>query len=896
MNKFHIRIGLIALGIVIGIWNFYILGIEWVAYQETKRSYSQTRALIQFSQSVGDFVHESQKERGLSAAYLGSNGDIEFKSRLNKQRLISDKKFLALLQRVKTLSRYSLPENFHQSIQTSIEKQKQLEDIREHVNNLSISTSDEIDFYTELNANFLGLLPLSAKSAPTREIALRLYDITLLVECTEKAAIERGTLASVFAAKRFEPGMYEKVISVHAIHQSCKQSFLDKASNGEHSLYNAYFSHKLFLDSHHIYEQVLRGDFSMGATQWFNHMTVNIDQLKMLNEKFDQMLEEDLSQLEEKTLLKHEIFLVGSFAYGFFMLLGAIYLVQQMFAMINTLRISSVVFDSNEGVLVADINGKIIRVNSAFEKISGYSESEVLGRTPALFKSGLNNSQFYHDMWFSLIHKGFWNGELYNRRKNGEMYPEYLSISAVRDEYQKITHYVGIFSDITAKKENEERIYRLAFYDPLTQLPNRRLLFERLEHALIKNERNKTYSMVAFIDLDNFKIVNDTKGHLVGDELLKEAGKRLLEVTRAEDTVARLGGDEFVILIEDLGSSREQAFQIASKIGSKISLMLQKPFEIYQELFFVTGSIGIAILHDYKQTVNEILAQADTAMYSAKESGKNTFRFFDSALQQTMLKKLECEKILFNALEENQFQLFYQLQYNHQNEVSGAEALIRWFHPEKGIISPTEFIPIAEENGFITEIGKWVIAEACKTLHEWSHDPIQEKWTLSINISPKQFFDESFTTVLLDNINAYAICPSRLRLEVTESLLINDIEKIQTIMYRLKAHGFTFSLDDFGTGYSSLSYLNRFPFDELKIDQSFIRNMENDPHASALVRAIITMAEVLGLEIVAEGVELSEQHTILQSIGGIHYQGYLFSKPVSKNEMQYVLSREHSNV
>lgn len=887
MNKFHIRIGLIALGVVIGIWNFYILGIEWVAYQETKRSYSQTRALIQFSQSVGDFVHESQKERGLSAAYLGSNGDMQFKSSLEKQRLISDKKFLALLQRVRTLSRYSLPENFHQSIKTSIEKQRQLGDIREHVINRTISASEEIDFYTELNANFLGLLPLSAKSAPTREIALRLYDNTLLVECTEKAAIERGTLANVFAAKRFDPGMYEKAISVHAIHQNCKQSFFDKASNNERTLYNAFFSHTLFQDTHRIYEQALSGNFSMGATKWFNHMTVNIDHLKTLHEKFDQLLEEDLSQLEKKTLLKHEIFLVGSFTYGFFMLMGAIYLVQQMFAMINTLRISSVVFDSNEGVLVADINGKIIRVNPAFESISGYSEAEVLGLTPALLKSGLNNSQFYKDMWDSLINKGFWNGEIYNRRKNGEIYPEYLSISAVRDEYRKITHYVGIFSDITAKKENEERIYRLAFYDPLTQLPNRRLLIERLEHTLKKNERNQTYSMVAFIDLDNFKVVNDTKGHIVGDELLSEAANRLLEATRAEDTVSRLGGDEFVVLIEDLGSSREQAFQIASMVGNKLSLSLQRPFEIHQELFFVTGSIGIAILYDYNQSVNNILAQADTAMYSAKESGKNTFRFFDSALQQKMLQKLECEKALFIALEEKQFQLFYQLQYNNQKMVCGAEALIRWFHPEKGMVSPIHFIPTAEENGFIIEIGKWIINEACRTLQVWSLDPVRKKWTLSINISPKQFLDESFVNILIENIDIYAISPSLLRLEVTESLLINDIDKIQSIMHRLKSYGFIFSLDDFGTGYSSLSYLNNFPFDELKIDQSFIRNMKDDPHASALVRAIITMAEVLGMEIVAEGVETTEQYKILQSIGCVHYQGFLFSKPVSQDEIPY---------
>lgn len=885
MNKFHIKIGVIVLGIVIGIWNFYILGVEWIAYQETKRSYEQTRTLILFAQNISDYIHESQKERGLSAAYIGSKGAVEFKSRLVGQQTISDARFLTLLQRVNSLNHYPLPKNFKRSIEIAIEKQKGLGKIRHRVLDLNISATEEIDFYTEMNANFLGLLPLSAKSAPTREIALRLYDNTLLVECKEKAAIERGTIANVFAAKKFVPGMYEKVIAVHAIHQNCQYAFVKKASELEQNLYSAYFSHTLFQDSQRIYEQLLSGNFGMGAIAWFDYMTVNIDQLKVLQERFDRLLEEDLSRLEKKALLKHEIFLIGSFTYGLFMFLWAIYLVRQMFAMINTLRISSVVFDSNEGVLVADTNGEIIRVNPAFEAISGYCESEVLGRTPAVLKSGLNSEAFYEEMWNSLIHKGFWNGEIYNRRKNGEIYPEYLSITAVRDEYQKITHYVGIFTDITAKKEDEERIYRLAFYDPLTQLPNRRLLIERLEHTLAKNERNQTYSMIAFIDLDNFKIVNDTKGHLLGDELLCDAAKRLVGITRVEDTVARLGGDEFVILIDDLGSSREEAFQIASAIGRKISRSLQKPFEIRQERFFVTGSIGITILGDDHHSVNDILAQADTAMYSAKESGKKTFRFFDAALQQKMLTKLECEKTLFTALEENQFQLFYQLQYTNERLVCGAEALIRWNHPEKGVVPPNEFIPLAEENGMIVEIGKWIIDEACKTLQQWSLDPVRKNWTLSINISPKQFLDDSFVGLLMEKVARYSICTSLLHLEVTESLLINDIEKIQDIMHRLKSDGFRFSLDDFGTGYSSLSYLNTFPFDELKIDQSFIRNMKDDPHACALVRAIITMAEVLDLEIVAEGVETSEQYDLLQSIGCVNYQGYLFSKPTPKDQI-----------
>lgn len=890
MSKRRIWIGLAFLVMLITVWDIYIISAEYHKYAEQKKSFKETRSLIDFSQSIADFVHESQKERGLSAAYLGENTKDGFSQRLVQQRRLSDEKFDVLMGRVQELRRLEIYPVLENSINAVLLKKQNLKIIRKEVDDLTISAAAEIDYFTALNADFLGLIPLVAKAAPTREIALRLYDSGTALECKEKAGIERATLSHAFAAGKFIPGMYERSVTIHGVHEACLNSLQVRASSVERKLFETTIAQKPFLNARRYYTEAISGNFSAGADLWFDTMSAKIDLLKVMNEQFHRFLISDLNRLEKVTLQQHWIFLIGSFLFGCIMLVTTVLILRKLSRTLTDLRISSAVFKSHEGVVVTDRNGIIVRVNPAFETITGFSEHEVVGHTPAILKSGLQDSSFYAKMWEHLSTQGRWDGELVNRRKDGGYYPEGLSITAVRDEDGEITHFVAIFSDITLKKVSEEKINQLAFYDPLTRLPNRRLFIDRLEHALIKSNRIRSYGMLAFIDLDNFKIVNDTKGHLVGDELLVQASERLQNMIRSEDTVARLGGDEFVIMAEEFGTTLDEAMHRATIVAEKITEVLRDPFEIADEQFYVSGSVGMALFFDHEQTVNEILAQADTAMYSAKHAGRNTYRFFDADLQEALLKRIDLEKSLYHALEMNEFELFYQLQYTHNSEISGAEALIRWRHPEKGLISPGEFISIAEESNLIVLMGNWIIKEACSTLREWSVNPALKNKMISVNISAKQFLAESFVSTVVNTIEECGVQPHLLRLELTESLLANEIATIHRVMNALRKHGITFSLDDFGTGYSSLSYLKQFAFDEIKIDQSFVRDIQSDQSDSSLIRAIIAMGHALGLEVIAEGVEAQTQHEMLKEMECHRYQGYYFARPVPKDELRLALS------
>lgn len=891
MNKRRKWMGLAFLILLISVWNIYILTAEYRKYEQQKNSFNETRSLIEFSKSVADFVHESQKERGMSAAYLGSGGADVFASRLREQRRLSDEKFAELMRRVGDLKRYKGYGGLEGSIDSALQKKKQLAQMRTQVGDLNVSAAGEIDFFTALNTDFLGLIPLAAKAAPTREIALRLYDSATALECKEKAGIERATLAHVFAAKEFLPGMYERAVSIHGVHEACMHSLQMRASTIESEIFKSTIEKKPFLDARRYYDQAMHGNFSIGAAVWFDTMSAKIDLLKEMNEQFNRFLSADLDRLENSTLQQHWIFLIGSFLFAFIMLVSTILILRKLSHTLTDLRISSAVFESHEGVVVTDRNGFIVRVNPAFETITGYVEAEVIGHIPSFLQSQREDEPFNTSLWETLVQNGHWAGEVINRRKNGEFYPEGLSVTALKDEDGNITHFVAIFSDITLKKESEEKIHQLAFYDPLTGLPNRRLFIDRLEHALIKSNRIRTYGVLAFIDLDNFKIVNDTKGHLIGDELLIQASERLLQMIRLEDTVARLGGDEFVIMAEEFGTTRDEAMYYATLIAEKIIRILREPFEIGGEQFYLSGSVGMALFFDHEKTVNEILAQADTAMYSAKNAGRNTYRFFDADLQDALLKRIDLEKSLYLALERHEFELFYQLQYNDQADICGVEALIRWHHPAKGLISPVEFIPIAEESNLIVLMGNWILTEACRTLREWSADPKLKDKMISVNISSKQFLAESFVPSVINAIEEFGVQPHLLRLELTESLLANEIETIHRVMNALRAYGITFSLDDFGTGYSSLSYLKQFAFDEIKIDKSFVRDIHNNRNDSSLIKAIIAMGHALEMEVIAEGVETQEQCQLLREMECHRYQGFYFARPLPKEELKPLFTK-----
>ena len=545
------------------------------------------------------------------------------------------------------------------------------------------------------------------------------------------------------------------------------------------------------------------------------------------------------------------------------------------------LRIAAIAFESKEGIIVTDADQAILKVNHAFTRITGYSAAEAIGDTPGrLLRSGRHDSEFYKLMWESLLQEKFWQGELWNRRKNGEVYPEWLSISVLTNENGEVTHYIAMFSDITEKKQAEETIYNLAFYDPLTSLPNRRLLHDRIQHTLASSARHQRHGAVLFIDLDNFKALNDTRGHDVGDLLLIEVATRLKTCVRTDDTVARQGGDEFVVVLSDLSVDAGQAAIQAELIANKIRTALIQPFMLNGNEYHGSPSIGINLFLANEFSVDELLKRADTAMYQAKRSGRNTIRFFDPATHAAMEVRISLETDLRHAIPGNQLQLYYQMQVDHQGAIFGAEVLLRWDHPGKGLVPPLQFISLAEETGLILPIGHWVLETACKQLQEWEKDPRTQHLQLAVNVSARQFRQSDFVTQVSNVLEKTGIDPKKLKLELTESLVLDNINQTIAKMQALKSMGVCFSMDDFGTGYSSLAYLTLLPLDQVKIDQSFVRNLGNKPGNAVIVQTIIGMTKNLGLNVIAEGVETAAQREFLEKHGCYHYQGYLFGKPV----------------
>jgi diguanylate cyclase (GGDEF)-like protein/PAS domain S-box-containing protein len=555
------------------------------------------------------------------------------------------------------------------------------------------------------------------------------------------------------------------------------------------------------------------------------------------------------------------------------------------------LRVSATAFEAQEGMVITLADGTILRVNQAFCEITGYSFSEAVGRKANLLKSGRHDQTFYQAMWDSIDRTGSWQGEIWNRRKNGEVYPEWLSIKAVKGPAGEISHYVGAFSDITQRKEMEYEIKNLAFYDPLTRLPNRRLLKDRLNQALAARARTHRQAALLFIDLDNFKTINDTQGHDKGDLLLQQAAQRLIACVRETDTVARLGGDEFVVMLEDLSENRDEAAAQTRTVGEKILAALNNPYKLGSYECENSSSIGATLFCDHRAGMDEILKQADLAMYRAKMSGRNALRFFDPEMQSAITARAALEMELRAAIREQQFTLHYQPQVDHTGTLTGAEALIRWQHPERGLVFPDLFISFAEKTGLILPLGHWVIETACSQLVTWAKQKETAHLTLAVNVSACQFHQSDFVEQVLATLDRSGADPKKLTLELTESVLLEDIDDASAKMIEMKARGLSFSLDDFGTGYSSLSYLKSLPLSELKIDRSFTSDVHSDPNAAAIAKTIVFLAQSLGLTVIAEGVETELQRKILDHSGCRDFQGYLFSRPLPLIEFEKFISQ-----
>ena len=553
------------------------------------------------------------------------------------------------------------------------------------------------------------------------------------------------------------------------------------------------------------------------------------------------------------------------------------------------LRIAATAFETQEGIIITDANEIILRVNRAFTQITGYTQEEVVGNKPSILKSGRHNQDFYRAMRSSLHRTGLWEGEIWDRHKDGHIYPKWLAITAVHDNAGDTTHYVANFTDITERKASEEKIKYLAFYDTLTGLANRLLLTNRLEHAIAVLMRTGTYGALLFLDLDNFKLLNDTQGHGVGDELLIEVAHRLKACVRETDTVARLGGDEFIVLLEDLDSASDNAGILVKTVTEKIVSSLAEPYVLSSVVHNCSSSVGIAMFKDSTITADAILAQADTAMYVAKKSGKNTYRFFDTAMQQELEQRVKFESALRQSIGNDQLKLFYQPQVNDANQLIGVEALIRWNHPDLGLIPAIRFISLAEESDTILLIDRWVLNTACAQLREWKNQPLTQNLTISVNISAKQFYQPDFVDELRKIILQYAIEPAKLKLELTESMVLKKMDTAIERMRELKSIGVLLAMDAFGTGYSSLNYLKSLPFDQIKIDKSFVNDIKENSNDAYIVHSVFTMGKLMGINVIAEGVESSEQDELLKSLGCTVFQGYLFGKPVLVEELESML-------
>lgn len=552
----------------------------------------------------------------------------------------------------------------------------------------------------------------------------------------------------------------------------------------------------------------------------------------------------------------------------------------------EALRLASMVYqNSSEAIAVTNSNNQILAVNPAFEKMTGYTAEEILGKNPNIMSSGRHDKEFYQQMWKSIIEDGYWQGEMWDKRKNGEIYAKALSINSIKSEDGSVYRYVALFTDVTERKQSEELIWKQANFDTLTGLPNRRMFMDRLQLEITKSERSRLPLALMLIDLDQFKEVNDTLGHAVGDTLLKEAAYRIRSCVRTSDTVARLGGDEFTVILSEIPDSAN-----IEDIGQKIIDKLSEYFMLGNEAAYISASIGITVYPNDASNTDDLMRNADQAMYVAKRNGRNRFCYYTQSLQEAAQKRLRMTNDLRNALGDKQLRVYFQPIINlATGRVYKAEALLRWQHPERGMVSPMDFIPLAEESGLIHEIGDWVFRESVRWAKHWSQK-FSNDFQISVNKSPLQFReDSSYSGAWLSHLHELGLSGKHIVVEITEGLLLNAETGVTDKLLSFRDAGIQVAIDDFGTGYSSLSYLKKFDIDYLKIDQSFVRNLTTDKDDMALCEAIIVMAHKLDLKVIAEGVETEEQKVLLTRAGCDYAQGYLLSKPVPPDELEIYL-------
>jgi len=864
-------------------------------YQELETSSLHTLS-AKITYTLSDFMHNIQIERGLSAGYIVLKSSLSKKT-LQEQYKHTDKAYQEILTYIynKSNHRASLYSLFGEKnkpfITKIINEFQQISSIRQKVLNSNISFKDEIGFYSEINEQILNSINIfmNFSDEKTNRDNDALYK---LQHQKETMGLIRAYIYNQLLSNYNNQITINMAKELELTQEMLHREFYIHASIPSIALYNAGIDATL----HNELQQMLIKFFHKkltrdDANKWFTLSSKYINQIESIS---NNMLKSSLDMTKSrqdnatKSLYIVAVLWVLSLLAFLFLLYILKKLIDKEKHITDELRIASYTFDSHEAMTITDVNGTILRVNQAFTDITGYLDTEVIGKNPRVLKSDKHSAEFYKNMWHEIHTHGKWSDEIYNKRKNGEIYLERLSITAIKNDDAITTHYIAQFLDISDLKDAQILAQHQADHDFLTGLINRKALINRLGEEFSKGRRHNFVHAFLFIDLDHFKVVNDKYGHNIGDKVLIEVAKRLKSQIRTEDVLARMSGDEFVIILLNLKQNEnDAAIQVKTKC-EKIIHTVSQEFTIEENKINIGASIGIKIFPDSEKTTQDVIVHADTAMYQAKKSGKNRYVFFDREIELQLRQLSILEDEIHLAIENSQFEFYLQAKVNVQTElVCGAEALIRWIHPIKGTLYPDSFLQVLGNMGLIPQITKLALVSVCKFM-----DLNRETFTgnISININSNELLNSEFKNELLNILNLYNIPANRIELEILEDDLIEDFDTISQKILKLKELGIKFAIDDFGTGYSSITYLKKLPVNNLKIDRNFTQNL-HEASNKELVKMMINMAKTFNMKSIVEGVENESQLAFIKECKADSYQGYYFSKAIPQEEFIHLLNQ-----
>lgn len=871
-------------------FSFYFVEMKYTNLNESAKN----RLAANITNSLSKLIHNIQLERGLSAGLIVAKYKIKLTASLHNQYLLTDKaytdflKYIQVTSKTKKLISQEIDYKNKALVKNIIFELSNIKSTRDKVLTSKLGFNDEVMYYSNINKDLIHLM--KAFIVILNKVSGDNLSLSKLQYLKEYAGLERAYIYNQLLQDLNNQNNISTIKTLQANQIEYKKEFMMNSSIESTLIFSDIAQNNLLIPLENIREEFSNNFLTdKDATRWFKISTQRINKLEEISTKILTGYIKQASTTHTNAL--NALYLTAVLWVLFLISLSILtYIIRNL--MINEerymeeLRISSYTFDSHEAITITDVNGIILKVNNAFTRITGYTPKDVIGQNPRVLKSMKHSEEFYKDMWHKLHTQGKWSDEIYNMRKNGEVYLERLSITAIKNKKDITTHYIAHFLDISDLKQAQESAEHQAEHDFLTGLANRKNLMQRLNEEFIKARRHNFLHAFLFIDLDNFKKINDHYGHAVGDLLLKEVAKLLQTLVREEDFVARISGDEFAIMLLNINNEETEAARNVEEICKKILKQISKPFIINEYKLEISSSVGIKLFPDGEQNTQNIIIHADTAMYQAKTQGKNQFVFFDKGIELELKQLRILEEEIKHSLKNDRFKFFFQPKVDIQTgKISGAELLVRWQHPSKGLLYPSMFIELSSDIGLLGDFTMLALHSACNFLKK-HHSSING--SLSINIRSNELLDPQFEKNIIDTVQQYNIDPSKLELEITENELIKDFDLAVSKIAQLQKFGINFSIDDFGTGYSSITYLKKLPVNTLKIDRSFLQNLEYKENEE-LLNMMIQMAHTFNMHVVVEGVENISQLNLVSQQSAEFYQGFYFSEAIPQEEFIHLI-------